>query len=125
MTKLNANAYRFGIEWARLQSAPFAPLNEKELARYCDLLDRLKAVNITPMVVLHHFSNPSWINAVGGWTNASTIAAFVDYVTKLVDALKDRVYLWNTFNEPDTYACVAYLLGGFPAATQVAARAVP
>ena len=22
--------------------------------------------------------------------------------------------LWNTFNEPDTYACVAYLLGGFP-----------
>ncbi len=114
MTKLNANAYRFGIEWARLQSAPFAPLNEKELARYCDLLDRLKAVNITPMVVLHHFSNPPWINAVGGWTNASTIAAFVDYVTKLVDALKDRVYLWNTFNEPDTYACVAYLLGGFP-----------
>jgi beta-glucosidase len=24
------------------------------------------------------------------------------------------VHLWNTFNEPDTYACVAYLLGGFP-----------
>ena len=35
-------------------------------------------------------------------------------VRQLVAALKDRVYLWNTFNEPDTYACVAYLLGGFP-----------
>jgi beta-glucosidase len=66
------------------------------------------------MVVLHHFSNPPWINAAGGWTNSATIAAFVDYVRKLVVALKDRVYIWNTFNEPDTYACVAYIMGGFP-----------
>jgi beta-glucosidase len=114
MVKLGVNAYRLGIEWSRLQSAPFAPLNRNELARYVDILDRLKAANITPMVVLHHFSNPPWINAGGGWTNAAAILAFVDYVRKLVAALKDRVQLWNTFNEPDTYACLAYLLGGFP-----------
>jgi beta-glucosidase len=114
MSKLGMNAYRFGIEWSRLQSAPFAPLNQNELARYVDLLDQLKTKGITPMVVLHHFSNPPWINSIGGWTNAATIPAFVDYVGKLVAVLKDRVYLWNTFNEPDTYACVAYLLGGFP-----------
>ena len=114
MARLGTNAYRFGIEWGRLQSAPFAPLNQKELARYMDLIDRLQAKGITPMVVLHHFSNPPWINTAGGWTNAATIPAFVDYVTKLIAVLKDRVYLWNTFNEPDTYACVAYLLGGFP-----------
>ncbi len=114
MSRLGTNAYRFGIEWGRLQSAAFAPLNQNELARYVDLLDQLKAANITPMVVLHHFSNPPWINAMGGWTNPATIPAFVDYVQKLVLALKDKVYLWNTFNEPDTYACVAYLLGGFP-----------
>ncbi len=114
MSRLGTNAYRFGIEWSRLQSAPCAPLNQPELARYIHLLDCLKAKDITPMVVLHHFSKPPWINAAGGWTNAATVPAFVDYVTKLVAALKDRVYLWNTFNEPDTYACVAYLLGGFP-----------
>ena len=114
MQKLGTNAYRFGIEWSRLQATPFAPLNPTELARYVDLLDRLIAKGITPMVVLHHFSNPPWINAAGGWTNAATIPAFVDFVRQLVAALKDRVYLWNTFNEPDTYACVAYLLGGFP-----------
>jgi len=114
MQKLGTNAYRFGIEWSRLQAAPFAPLNQTELARYVDLLDRLIAKGITPMVVLHHFSNPPWINSIGGWTNAATIPAFVDYVRQLVAALKTRVYLWNTFNEPDTYACVAYLLGGFP-----------
>jgi beta-glucosidase len=114
MQKLGVNAYRFGIEWSRLQAAPFAPLNQNELARYADLLDRLLAAGVTPMVVLHHFSNPPWINARGAWTNPETIPAFVDYVSKLVPALKDRVHLWNTFNEPDTYACLAYILGGFP-----------
>jgi len=114
MAQLGVNAYRFGIEWSRLQAAPLAPLNQKELARYIHLLDCLKAKGVTPMVVLHHFSNPPWINAAGGWTNAATIPAFVDFVRQLVAALKDRVHLWNTFNEPDTYACVAYLLGGFP-----------
>ena len=114
MRKLNQNGYRMGIEWSRLQDCAYGPLNQTELARYIDLIDRLRAAGITPMIVLHHFSNPPWINELGGWTNAATIPAFVDYVGKLVVALKDRVYLWNTFNEPDTYACVAYLLGGFP-----------
>jgi beta-glucosidase len=114
MSKLGVNAYRMGIEWSRLQSAPFSPLVPTELARYVDILDRLKSAGITPMLVLHHFSNPPWINATGGWTNPAVIPAFVDYVRKLVAALKDRVWLWNTFNEPDTYACLAYLIGGFP-----------
>jgi beta-glucosidase len=84
------------------------------LERYIHLLDCLKAANITPMIVLHHFSNPPWITSAGGWLNPATIPAFVDYATKLVAALKERVYLWNTFNEPDTYASLTYLLGGFP-----------
>ena len=114
MAQLGVNAYRMGIEWSRLQAAPFAPLNRPELERYVDLLDRLKAAGITPMVVLHHFSNPPWITSAGGWLNPATVPAFVDYVTKLVSALKERVWLWNTFNEPDTYASLTYLLGGFP-----------
>jgi beta-glucosidase len=114
MGRLGVNAYRFGIEWSRLQSAPFAPLNQPELDRYVDELDRLRAAGITPMVVLHHFSNPPWLNAAGGWTKAGAVPMFVDYVRKLVAVLKERVYLWNTFNEPDTYACVGYLMGGFP-----------
>ncbi len=114
MAGLGVNAYRMGIEWSRLQAAPFAPLNPTELERYVHLLDCLRAAGITPMVVLHHFSNPLWITSSGGWLNPATIAAFEDYVTRLVTALKDRVYIWNTFNEPDTYASLTYLLGGFP-----------
>jgi beta-glucosidase len=114
MSKLGVNAYRMGVEWSRLQSEAGGPLHLAELARYIDQLDRLNAAGIVPMVVLHHFSNPPWINSMGGWTNSATIAAFVDFVTKLVAALRGHVRMWNTFNEPDTYACCGYLIGEFP-----------
>jgi beta-glucosidase len=114
MGKLGVNAYRMGIEWSRLQSEARGPLNQAELARYVDQLERLNAAGIVPMVVLHHFSNPPWINSIGGWTNVKTISAFVDFVTKLVGALRGHVRFWNTFNEPDTYACCGYLIGEFP-----------
>jgi beta-glucosidase len=114
MKRLHVSSYRMGVEWSRLQSHPFGPLNGKELARYTDQLDALNAAGITPMVVLHHFSNPNWINEHGGWVNAATVPAFVDYASRLVDALRDRVRIWNTFNEPDTYACCGYLLSQFP-----------
>ncbi len=114
MTRLSVKTYRMGIEWSRLQDAPGAELNRRELDRYGDLLDRLQGAGIVPMVVLHHFSNPPWITAKGGWLNRTTVPAFVDFATKLVTALRGRVHLWNTFNEPDTYATHAYLLGEFP-----------
>jgi len=114
MQRLGVNAYRMGVEWSRLQADARAPLHQKELSRYIDQLDRLIAAGITPMVVLHHFSNPPWINAIGGWTNRATIDAFLDFTAKLVEALRGHVRLWNTFNEPDTYACCGYLIGEFP-----------
>jgi beta-glucosidase len=114
MRQIGVNAYRMGIEWSRLQSEPYGPLNEAELARYVNQLDRLNQAGIVPMVVLHHFSNPRWIVSQGAWTNADTIPAFVHFVTKLVAALRGHVRLWNTFNEPDTYACCGYLIGEFP-----------
>ena len=114
MSRLGVNSYRMGIEWSRLQSEAGGPLHEAELARYVDQLDRLNAAGIVPMVVLHHFSNPPWINAAGGWTNPAAVPAFVDFATRLVAALRGHVRLWNTFNEPDTYASCGYLIGEFP-----------
>ena len=114
MVRLGVKAYRMGIEWSRLQDRPFASLNQAELDRYIDQLERLQVAGIQPMVVLHHFSNPLWITGNGGWQNPATVTAFVDYATKLAQALRGRVRLWNTFNEPDTYASCSYLIGEFP-----------
>ena len=114
MRDLGVNTYRMGLEWSRLQAQAYGPLNRVELARYIDQIDRLNDAGITPMVVLHHFSNPHWINSMGGWTNPRTITAFIDYVGKLVPALRSRVRIWNTFNEPDTYGCCGFVIGEFP-----------
>jgi beta-glucosidase len=114
MGKLGVNTYRTGIEWSRLQTEAYGKLDPIELERYVDQLDRLNASGVVPMVVLHHFSNPPWINSTGGWTNPQTISAFIDYVGKLVAVLRSRVRIWNTFNEPDTYACCGFVIGEFP-----------
>jgi beta-glucosidase len=114
LVRLGVKGYRMGIEWSRLQEGPFARLNQSELDRYIHQLELLSAAGIEPMVVLHHFSNPLWITAQGAWLNHATVDAFVDYVTKLSTALRGRVRLWNTFNEPDTYASCSYLIGEFP-----------
>jgi len=114
MAKLGVNTYRMGIEWSRLQSEPYGELNRTELGRYVNQLDHLNRAGIVPMVVLHHFSNPSWVNSTGGWTNPATISAFIDYVAKLVPMLRGHVRLWNTFNEPDTYAACGFVIGEFP-----------
>lgn len=114
MQRLGIKSYRMSVEWSRLQSEPYAPLDNNELERLRDVLDCLRAADITPMIVLHHFSNPLWIYRNGGWTNPATIPAFDDFVSKLVSVLRDRVRIWNTFNEPDTYGSCSYLLGEFP-----------
>ena len=116
LVKLGVKAYRFGIEWSRLQAAPFAPLNQNELARYCDQLDRLQAAGILPMVVLHHFSNPPWIGAAGGlasmpprwmplWITSRNLAT-------ALRSLGARLEYISTNRTP--YASCTYLLGEFP-----------
>ena len=89
MQDLGVKAYRLSIEWSRLQSAPNALLNRTELERYCDKLDCLRAAGITPMVVLHHFSNPLWIYRNGGWTNPATVAAFENFVNAGMKPISD------------------------------------
>ncbi|MDA1333856.1 MAG: family 1 glycosylhydrolase [Bacteroidetes bacterium] len=85
MQSLGVKAYRMSVEWSRLQSQPYASLNKTEIERLRDLLDCLREADITPMVVLHHFSNPLWIYHNGGWTNPATVPAlligicFLDY----------------------------------------------
>src|SRR5579859_7838270 len=43
MGQLGVNTYRMGVEWSRLQTRAYGPLNQAELERYVDQLDRLNA----------------------------------------------------------------------------------
>jgi beta-glucosidase len=66
------------------------------------------------MVTLHHFTDPLWLTALGGWENPKVGDYFVRFVTQVVEALGDLVTLWCTINEPTVYAVEGFLSGLFP-----------
>ncbi|MBZ0310083.1 MAG: family 1 glycosylhydrolase, partial [Anaerolineae bacterium] len=112
MVELNTQSHRMSVEWSRIQPAPDR-WDDAALQQYSDMIDGFLHRGIFPMVTLHHFTNPLWIEKEGGWLNPKTIDHFVKFTEVVLDTLGDRVDLWCTFNEPMVYAVQAYLVGMF------------
>ncbi|MFP4322232.1 MAG: glycoside hydrolase family 1 protein [Anaerolineales bacterium] len=111
MSDLHTNTHRLSVEWSRIQPARDT-WDEDALGQYREMIDDLHARGIVPMVSLHHFTNPLWIEDAGGWLNPDTVTHFARFTEKVLSALDD-VTLWCTFNEPMVYAVQAYLVGFF------------
>ena len=107
------NAHRLSLEWSRIQPAPDR-WDEDALDHYRQMVRGLVERNMTPVVTLHHFTDPLWLAEKGGWEQPEAVAAFARYVEKVVTALKEYVPLWCTINEPNVYAILGYVLGDFP-----------
>ena len=92
------NAYRFSIEWARIepQEGQFDP---KEIEHYRNVLKTCRKYGVTPVVTLHHFSSPAWIIGKGGWKNKYVVDAFGKYTRYVVENLKDELSYVCTINE--------------------------
>jgi beta-glucosidase len=104
MKRLNIQAYRFSISWARVMPDGEGPLNEAGLAYYDDLVDRLLANGIEPMVTLYHWDLPSALQYKGGWLNREMVDIFARYAEVIAKRFKGRVKKYMTINEPQ---CVA------------------
>jgi beta-glucosidase len=111
------NAHRFSIEWSRIQPAPDR-WDEDALDYYREMLRGLYDRGMTPLVTLHHFTDPIWVMEKGGWENEDTVHHFQAYVEKVVSALKEYTTTWCTFNEPNVYTTMGYLMGDFPPGKQ-------
>ncbi|HUV15709.1 MAG TPA: family 1 glycosylhydrolase [Pelolinea sp.] len=107
------NAHRFSIEWSRVQPAP-DKWDDGALDFYRQMLKGMRELGLTPVVTLHHFSDPLWIYEMGGWENDRTPEFFEKFVRKIVAAFKDEVKLWVTLNEPNGLVVNAYIDGSFP-----------
>src|SRR5512139_599164 len=107
------NAHRFSVEWSRIQPTPDT-WDEDALERYRNLLRGMRDRGITPMVTLHHFSDPLWFYEMDAWENEQAPALFEKFVRKTVQALKEYCTLWCTINEPNVYALLGYVTGDFP-----------
>ena len=108
------NAHRFSVEWSRIQPEPDR-WDEDALDRYRSMLRGLKERGMTPMVTLHHFSDPLWLYERCGWENEDVVPLFEKFVRKTVEALKEYCTLWCTVNEPNVYAILGYVTGEYPA----------
>ncbi|HPS42602.1 MAG TPA: family 1 glycosylhydrolase [Anaerolineaceae bacterium] len=111
------NAHRLSIEWSRIQ--PTADTwDDAALDKYADMLRWLVNHDMTPMVTLHHFTDPLWLADRGGWENPETPALFAAFVRHVLPALKDYTNLWVTLNEPNVYVMNGWVSGEFPPGKQ-------
>lgn len=110
---MNTNGYRCSIEWSRLE--PRRGVWDRAAEKhYRQMFTSMRAHGLRPMVTLHHFSNPKWIAAQGGWENPQTIDDFDAFTARAAAAFGDQVDDWLTFNEPTIYAAEGYVDGVFP-----------
>jgi beta-glucosidase len=107
------NAHRLSVEWSRIQPAPDR-WDEQALERYRTMLRGLRDRGITPMVTLHHFTDPLWLTDRYGWETDAVVPLFEKFVRKTVEALKEYCTLWCTINEPNLYMLEGCIRCNFP-----------
>ncbi|MGP3916288.1 glycoside hydrolase family 1 protein [Nonomuraea sp. 10N515B] len=96
------NAYRFSIEWARIEPTR-GRFSRALLAHYRRMIDTARSLGLTPIVTLHHFTQPVWFGEAGGWLAADATDLFARYAEQVCSIL-DGVEWVCTFNEPNVVA---------------------
>ncbi|MCC6552561.1 MAG: glycoside hydrolase family 1 protein [Polyangiaceae bacterium] len=131
LQEMGLDSYRFSMEWARIEPQRDV-IDEDALAHYDAFIDALLAAGIRPVVTIHHFSNPVWIDdprdtacqagaldtnlcgfgdPVGG---PQIVEEMAEHAALLAARFGDRVDEWGTVNEPVNYLLAAYGTGTFP-----------
>jgi beta-glucosidase len=109
---LGVNAYRFSIEWSRIQPQENT-WDHEAVAHYQEIINFLIRNNIRPMVTLHHFTHPLWFIKKYPWHHQQSVQRFIEYAERIVAAI-DGVTYWITFNEPYVLLLGGYLEGCMP-----------
>ncbi|MCO4772497.1 MAG: glycoside hydrolase family 1 protein [Deltaproteobacteria bacterium] len=119
---LGTNTYRLGIDWARIEPEDDV-WNEAELQHYVDVLEAAVAAGLQPMLTLHHWVVPSWIqnptgdeNEVDALTEAvgpdnRFVTEFEEFVRYVAPAVAPYVDLYPILNETFSVITVGYLNG--------------
>lgn len=98
LKEAGGNAFRFTIEWARIEPKK-GIIDKEELNHYRNVLEFCHENGITPIVTLHHFSSPKWLIQEGGWESQCTIDYFANYARIIVTELGGLIPYICTINE--------------------------
>ena len=92
------NAYRFSIEWARVEPEE-GKFDPEAVEHYRKVIACCKAHGVEPIVTLLHFTSPKWLICKGGWEAESTVEDFKKYVTYVMEQLGSELRYVCTINE--------------------------
>ena len=95
---LGLNAYRFSIEWARIEPGEGA-FSQQALDHYKRVIDACWSRNIQPMATFHHFTNPRWVARDGGFQDDRFPQRFARYCETVANAFGDQLAYACTINE--------------------------
>lgn len=98
MKQAGMNAYRFSIEWARIEPEK-GRYSEAELEHYRSVLTCCHENGITPVVTMHHFSSPQWLIRENGWENEAVVEYFRNYCAYIAEHLGQEMEYVCTINE--------------------------
>ncbi len=115
--------HRVSLEWSRIEPGP-GRFDAAAVAHYHEVLASLARHGLTPLVTLHHFTNPVWIADGGGWEARATLDHFEGFVRFCAREFGGEVDWWCTVNEPEVYAFRSYSEGAWPPAARDDGRAL-
>lgn len=98
LAQAGLNAYRFSIEWARIEPEK-GVYDDSEVEHYRRVLECCHANGVTPVVTMHHFTTPVWAIRDGGWENEEIAEHFANYCRYTVQRLGDLMEYVCTINE--------------------------
>ena len=114
MKEMGLKAYRFSLNWARIQPDGKGEVSPEGIAFYNDLIDTLLENGIEPWITLHHWDLPAALQAEDdGWLNPATADHFAEYARICFKHFGDRVTHWITMNESWVMAILGYYDGVF------------
>jgi beta-glucosidase len=113
IASLGVDAYRFSIAWPRVQPQGRGAWNDKGVAFYDRLVDRLLEKGLKPHATLYHWDLPQGLQDMGGWATRETAQRFADYAEFMGRKLGDRVAAIATHNEPWCTAVLGHGIGQF------------
>ncbi|MBO5237162.1 MAG: beta-glucosidase [Lachnospiraceae bacterium] len=111
MAEMGLNAYRFSISWSRVLPDGIGKVNEKGIKFYSDLVDELLKNGIEPYVTLFHWDYPLALEEKGSWANQESPYWFEEFTRVIAERLGDRVKNFITFNEPQCFLNLGYVVG--------------
>lgn len=113
LTELNMNAFRFSIEWSRIEPEE-GKWNQEAIYHYKNYIKELRKRKIEPFLNTWHWTLPVWFTDKGGFEKKQNLKYWDRFIEKVAKELMDDVEYVLTLNEPSNYASFGYILGEWP-----------